>query len=142
MSTVAYVGRGSTLSVETSISPVTYTEVGQLQKFAMSGIKVTTDDVTNLDSPSAFKEIIGCLIDPGDVSFNGILDPANTSQVDMLSYCQAMTLQNFQIKLSDKVTKVTFSGLVTEWVPAVVETTKAISFSGKITITGPVSVGS
>jgi hypothetical protein len=138
--TVAYSGRGSKLNLQTASSPATYTEVGQLKKFSFGGIKVTLDDITNLDSPSAFKEVLPTILDPGDVTFDGVLNNLNVSQQDMLNICQAMTLSNFQITLSDGVTTISFAGYVTEWVPVTVEVNKANAFSGKISITGPVTV--
>ena len=132
MSTVAYSGRGSKLNIQTGVSPTAYTAIAQLRKFAMSGLKVTTDDITNIDSPSAFKEIMPTVIDPGDVSFDGILNSVAASQGDLLSLCQNQTLTNFQIVLSDGVTTIAFSGYVTDYVPVVVEATKANTFSGKL----------
>ena len=142
MSTVAYIGKGCSLSVYSGAS---FVNVAQLQKFSFSGIKLQTDDVTNIDSPSGYKEIITVLIDPGDVSLEGILDPENASQTDLNTLSQTVggSAVNFKITLSNtNATTITFAGFVTEYVPAVVETTKAITFSAKITISGAVTIGS
>ena len=138
MSTVAYVGRGSSLNLVGSPN----IKIAQLQKFSFSGIKSQLDDITNLDSPSAFKEVMPVMLDPGEISMDGILDPANTSQSDLNTYLQSQTKENWEIDLSDGVTKITFSGYVTEYVPVVVDYAKALTFSAKITITGPVTIGS
>jgi hypothetical protein len=139
MSSKGYQGRGSTLAVETTLtSPVAWTNIAQLQKFAFGGIKVATDNITNLDSPDAFEEILATTINPGDVSFDGILDPANAEVGDLVTRLQARTLSNFKITLTDG-SKFTFSGYFTELVPATVEYSKAIMYSGKITITGAVT---
>jgi hypothetical protein len=138
MSTNAYQGRGSSLAVETLFgSPATFETIAQLQKFAFGGLKVAIDKVTNLDSPDAFEEVIATTIDPGDVSFDGILDPANASIGEINTLLQARTKSSFKITLSDGST-FTFSGYFTEFAPANVDYSKAITFSGKITITGAV----
>ncbi len=139
--TVAFVGRGSKLNIQTGVSPTVWTEIAQLQKVAFGGIKVATDDVTNLDSPSAFKEIIPTIIDPGEITYSGILNAVQVAQGYLLTYCQAMTLINWQIVLSDGVTTISGAGYVTEHAPASnIEPTKALAFSGKITITGPITI--
>jgi hypothetical protein len=141
---VAYAGRGCKLNLQTATSPVTWTAIAQIQKIAFSGIKINLDDITNLDSPSAFKEWLATgPVDPGDVTFSGVLNPASITQGDMLSLIQAMTLSNFQITLSDAVTKLAFSGYFSEYSPvANIEPSKAITFSAKIQITGTITMGS
>lgn len=144
MSSVAYAGRGCKLNLQTGVSPTVWTAIAQIAKVTFSGIKITLDDITNLDSPSAFKEWLATgPVDPGDVTFTGVLNPASVTQGDMLSLIQAMTLSNFQITLSDNVTKIAFSGYFAEYAPvANIEPSKAITFSGKIQITGPITMGS
>ncbi len=134
--TVAYQGRGSHL--QTSPDGVTYSNVAQLQKFSFSGLKATLEDITNIDSPSAFKEFLPTIVDPGDVSFDGILDPQNTTIEGLTTLLQNFTKTFFKIILSEG-TFMTFTGYVVEYVPASVDYAKAITFSGKIQITGPVT---
>ena len=141
--TVAYAGRGSKFSLQTAVSPSTYTEVAQIQKWDHSGVKATLADITNLDSPSAYIERLPTVLDPGEITLAGILNPSNTTISQLLTLCQAQTLSNWQMLLSDGVTNIRFSGYVTEYAPASsVEPTKALVFSAKITITGPLTIGS
>lgn len=135
--TIGYAGRGSKLS--TSPDGSTYTAVAQLKSLTYSGLKATTDDITNLDSPNAYKELLPTVIDPGDVTFDGILNPSNASDNNLLALLNSQVQNNFKITLTDG-TEHTFSGYVTEYVPAKVDYSKAIMFSGKISITGPVTV--
>jgi|SRR5580698_2097459 hypothetical protein len=140
MSSTGYQGRGSFLEFETlDSSPGSFVRVAQLQKFSFGGLKVATDKITNLDSPDAFEEIIATIIDPGDVSFDGILNPETTDQADMLTLLQNRTKTGWKIVLTDG-TYYTFEAYLTEFVPANVDYSKAITFSGKLTITGAVSV--
>jgi hypothetical protein len=135
MSTVAFQGRGSTLFLETSPAE----KIAQLRKFAFGGAKTTLDDVTNLDSPTAYMERIATVIDPGDVTFDGVLDPANATYSALNTLQANRTLSNWLITLTDGTTYA-FAGYVTEFVPAAVDYSKAITFSGKITITGAVTI--
>lgn len=137
MSTVAYQGRGS--SLQTSPDGSSFTTVAQLQKFSFGGMKSTLEDITNLSSPTAFKEVLPTIVDPGDVSFNGILDPQNASINNLSTLLQNRTLEYFKILLTDG-TAITFQGYVTEYVPADVDYSKAILFSGKVSITGAVTI--
>ena len=134
-----YQGRGSYLEFETlDSSPATFLRVAQLQKFAFGGMKVATDKITNLDSPDAFEEIIATTIDPGDVSFDGILNPEASAMTAVTTLLQDRTLTGWQIVLTDG-SSYTFLGYLTELVPASVDYSKAITFSGKATITGAVT---
>lgn len=139
MSSTGYQGRGSFLEFElTDGSPATYVRVAQLQKFSFGGLKVATEKITNLDSPTAFDELIATIIDPGDVSFDGVLNPESIDQSDMLTLLQNRTRTGWNIVLTD-TSAYSFEAYLTEFVPANVDYSKAITFSGKLTITGAVT---
>lgn len=138
-STVAYQGRGSKLQVGADTSPYDFVTIAQLRKFAFGGAKTTLADVTNLDSPTAFMERIATVIDPGDVSFDGVLNPADTTYGSLNTLQSNRTKSQFLITLTDNTTY-QFEGFVTEFVPASVDYSKEIVFSGKITITGAVTI--
>lgn len=135
MATVSYQGRGSHL--QTSPDGVTYTSVAQLRKFAFSGLKSTVEDITNCDSPSAFMEVLPTIINPGDMSYDGILNPTDPTTVGLSTKLQQQTLTYFKLTLIDG-SSYTFTGYVTEHVPVQVDYSKALTFAGKISITGPV----
>jgi hypothetical protein len=140
MSTVAYIGRGCHLQAFISSA---YVSIAQLQKFSMSGIKVVFDDVTNIDSASSYKEVMPVLLDPGEITLEGILNPEDATQTDLLTQLVGLTSTQFKIILSNaNATTVTFTGFVAEYAPVNVETTKAITFSAKLQISGPVTIGS
>ncbi len=139
MSTVAYQGRGSSLNTSDLASPPTLTKIAQLQKFAFSGMSATLEDITNLDSPTAFKEVLPTVIDPKDITFDGICDPANTAWGSLATYLQGRTLKHWEIVLTNGTT-LSFDGYVTEFVPVSVDAVKALVFSGKISITGAVVI--
>jgi hypothetical protein len=136
---VAYQGRGSMLQVGVLTSPPGFTTVAQLRKFAFGGAKTTLADITNLDSPTAYMERIATVIDPGDVTFDGVLNPSDDTYLSLNDLQANRTLSQFLITLTDGTTY-DFDGYVTEFVPASVDYSKEIVFSGKITITGAVTI--
>lgn len=137
MTTTAYQGRGSHLA--TSPDGVTYTNVAQLKTIVPSGLKVKEEDITNLDSPTAFMEILPTVVDPGDFAIEGILDPQNATINNLATLLQNRTLTYFKITLPENST-ITFQGYVQEYVPGKIDAVKAITFSGKIRVTGAVTI--
>ena len=101
--TKGYQGRGSILA--TSTDGITFVPIAQLQKFNFGGMKATVEKITNDDSPNQFEEILPTIVDPGDISFTGVLDPANTSIANLGSYLQNQTKLNFKITLVDGTVK-------------------------------------
>jgi hypothetical protein len=139
MTTNAYRGRGCTLGVSSTSSG--FTTIAQLRTFKFAGLKSTLEDVTNLSSPTAFKEWLPTIVDPSDLSFDGVLDPQNATIHSLPGLLQNQTEQYFQITLTDPAsTALTFQGYVTEYNPVSVDYSKALMFSGKIQITGPITI--
>jgi hypothetical protein len=69
MSTAFVTGKGSTLSIATAGSgTLTYTEVKQIKTTQYSGTKMDTEDITNMDSPGAFREYAPTLNDGGQLA--------------------------------------------------------------------------
>jgi len=138
--TTAYPGRGSKLA--TSSTNSNYVNVAQLQKFAFAGMSAAFEDITNLDSPSIFKEWMKTIVDAKDVSFTGVLDPSNPAGVQgLLTQLQtsgATSLYYWQITLTNG-SVLTFQGYVSELMPVSVEYSKALVYSGKIMIVGAVT---
>lgn len=139
MSTTAYQGEGSTLGTSATGAGGSFTNINQLKKFSFSGLKVKEDDITNLSSPSAFMEILPTVIDPGSVSFDGVLNPNDTGYDNLLTLLQNRTLTYFLITLYGSNATYAFQGYVTELTPVEVQFDKAETFKGSIRITGPVT---
>jgi hypothetical protein len=140
MTTTAYPGRGSTLA-NGGTAGTSYTTVGQLKKFAFSGLKADSDDITNLSSPTINKEWLKTIVDSDNVTFSGVLNPADPTFQALLTnlYTAGQTANNYwQITLTDGSTLV-FQGFVLDFKPADVEYNKAIPFSGTIKITSQVT---
>jgi hypothetical protein len=79
MATTAYPGYGSSLDIITS-PPI---HVAQIRKLNFPGLKADFEEISNLDSPSIFKEYMKLMIDGGDLPFDGVLDPGDGSVTEL-----------------------------------------------------------
>ena len=139
MTTTAYPGRGSHLANGGSAG-TSYTNIGQLKKFAFNGIKGEFDDITNLDSPDIFKEWMKTIVDGDAVTLDGVMNPADPTMANLLTNLQtagAAALNYWQITLTDGSTLV-FKGYVQDFKFGV-EYNKALTFSGTIKIVGAIT---
>jgi hypothetical protein len=140
MTTTAYPGRGSTLA-NGGTAGSSYTTLAQLKKFAFSGLKAESDDITNLSSPTINKEWLKTIVDSDNVTFTGVLNPADPTYESLLAnlYTAGQAATNYwQITLTDG-SVLTFQGFVLDFKPADVEYNKALSFTGTLKITGQVT---
>src|SRR5579872_5552723 len=82
--TIAYPGYGSKLA-SGGVTGASYTNIAQLKKFNFSGLKAEFDDITNLDSPSIFKEWMKTIVDGDTVAYDGVMNPADPTTQALLS---------------------------------------------------------
>lgn len=137
--TVAYPGYGSMLQ-SGGIAGSSYTKIGQLKKFAFSGLKADFDEITNLDSPTIFKEWMKTNVDGTDVSFDGVMNPTDVEQQDLLinlATSGSNALYMWKITTTDGST-FTFQAYVSEYTFDV-QYNKAITFTGKLRLVGAVT---
>jgi predicted secreted protein len=137
--TIAYPGYGSKLA-SGGVTGAAYTNVAQLKKFNFSGLKAEFDDITNLDSPSIFKEWMKTVVDGDTVSFDGVMNPADpTTQALLTNIATAGSAALFfwKITLTNGSTLI-FQGYVQDFKFGA-EYNKAITFSGAIKIVGNVA---
>lgn len=74
-----YLGYGSTISVQTVVSPSTYTPIAQVAKIGGFSLKRDEKEVTTHDSPNFYKEFLGAFKDPGTIQVELIWDPTITT---------------------------------------------------------------
>ena len=138
-------GRGGTLGAATT-STGTVTPIGQLKSVSFSGAKSDFDDITNLGSPSNFREFVPTILDSGNVSFHGVWAQDDPGQMLMATSFAAQTLLYFTLQFAltgTEVTKglsVTFSAYVSDLPLPDMNFDKASVFTGQLKITGPVTV--
>lgn len=133
MPTIAKLGAGSALQY--SLDNTTFTKVAQLRKFAPAGSKQTMVDQTNILTPVPFTAPLAVRVDSGELDLDGILDPANGSQLALGQLHANLTLAWWKVILSDG-TPWTFQALVSEFLPFQVDVGKAITFTAKLRISG------
>jgi predicted secreted protein len=137
--TVAYPGYGSHLA-SGGTTGASYTNIGQLKKFNFGGLKAEFDDITNLDSPTIFKEWMKTVVDGSDVTFDGVLNPTDTVTQQLLtniSTAGSGALFFWKITTTDSSTFV-FTAYVSDFKFGA-EYNKAITFSGSLKIVGNIT---
>jgi predicted secreted protein len=137
--TVAYPGYGSKLA-SGGAAGSSYTNIAQLKKVNFSGLKAEFDDITNLDSPTIFKEYMKTVVDGDTVTFDGVLNPADPTSQSLLTNigtAGSAALYYWRITLTNGSTLI-FQGYVQDFKFGA-EYNKAITFSGTIKIVGNVT---
>jgi predicted secreted protein len=137
--TIAYPGYGSHLA-SGGTTGAAYTNVAQLKKINFSGLKADFDEITNLDSPTIFKEYMKTVVDGDTVTFDGVMNPADpTTQALLTNIATAGSAALFfwRITLTNGST-LTFQGYVSDFKFGA-EYNKAITFSGSIKIVGNIT---
>jgi hypothetical protein len=137
--TIAFPGYGSKLASGGTAGTI-YTNVAQLKKFNFSGLKAEFDDITNLDSPTIFKEWMKTVVDGDTVSFDGVMNPSDPTTQALLAniaLAGANALYFWKITLTNGSILI-FQGYVQDFKFGA-EYNKAITFSGAIKIVGNIS---
>jgi len=122
-------------------SPEVFTTISEMQKVQGSGSKADIVDVTNMDSPTAFREKMPTLIDSGEISFDGNFVADSDSQQSVRDDFKSRRRGNWKILLPDGDTPGTPRGHwdFEAYVSACdfdAQHDKQVTFSGKLTITG------
>ena len=102
---------GFAVVLQRSISSV-YTTIAQIRDTTGPTITRTVADVTNKDSTNRWREFITGLVDGGEVSFNIVFNPDNTTHTTLAADLVSQTQQAWKI-LTDSDDTLTFGGFVT-----------------------------
>lgn len=76
----AHTGFGALLMKGNGASPEEFVAVMGIKSITGPNLQRTTHDTTDMQSPSGFREFIGGLIDPGEVTFEANLLPNDATQ--------------------------------------------------------------
>ena len=118
--------------------------VAEVKTIQFGSMKSDIEDVTSMDSPSAFREKLPTLLDAGEITISGNRVPLDAGQVGLLTAYTAQQLTSFQIQLpkgpgqTTAGDSFTFNAYVTD-ISRDFQFDKAASFSAKLTITGPLT---
>lgn len=136
--TIAFPGYGSHFA-NGGVAGASYTNLGQLKKFSFNGLKAEFDDITNLDSPTIFKEWMKTVVDGSDLAFEGVMNPADPTLQALLTNLATAgspALNFWKITLTNG-SMLVFTAYVQDFKFGV-EYNKAITFSGTLKIVGNV----
>jgi hypothetical protein len=131
MASAAFAPRGTQLQR----AGVTIAEVKKIQK---TGSKQDLADVTNMDSPSFFREFLPTLNDSGEVSFDCNLIPGDAAQQGLLADFNGQVKSAYIVQLPSAQGRWNFDAFVMTDdfdLPIDKEGTRAV----KLKITGPVT---
>ena len=134
----AFAPRGTELQRGTPLSSPTYTTIAEVTKIAISGSKADLADVTNMDSPSNFREFLPTLLDSGEVTAEFNFIPADATQATVLSDFNGQVLSPWKIVLPNSLGNFTFTAYVST-LDVDLPIDKQGTRSFKLKITGPVT---
>jgi hypothetical protein len=133
----SYSGRGSAL--QAALDGAAWTSVAQLQSLRPSGSKLSLVDATSIGS-LGYRRLAPGVLDGGDFSFAGIRPPASAGSASLLTLeaLHGARLEAwFRLALPDGA-MLAWQGFVSEFAWAEVSVKKAVEFSGKLAVDGPV----
>ena len=136
---LAGIGLGTTLSIGSASSPVTYTLVGELKSLNLTGRVAGTEDVTNFQSVA--REFIPTLIDNGTWDFTGNRIGGDVGQQAMETAFTGLALLPFKVQFVKTAGQTavgdsfSFNALVLE-IDYAVAVDKAVTMSGRLKASG------
>jgi predicted secreted protein len=142
MATKAQTGKGSTFSISID-GGTAFTLCKQIKTTQYSGAKTDLEDITNMDSPGAFREFLPTLLDSGQVAIGGVSDLTDAGQlvVNAAFIAQTKVIVKHQYPPAAGQTTGflrTFAGYIQDN-NLDAQFDKASSFAATIKITGPIT---
>jgi hypothetical protein len=110
----SFLPRGTQLGRSTD--GVAFTTIGEARKIGLS-LKGSFEDVSNMDSPSVYKEFLATLIDGGSVKIDCNFLNNDATQNNLYADFAAQTLLYWQIQFPTARGKATFRAFVEEIAP-------------------------
>lgn len=140
-------GKGTVLSIQTAVvsGTITYTPVAELKTLDFSGSKNDSEEVTNFDSGSRYKEYVVTVADAGECGIAGNYIGGDVGQTAFRAAFGSGAVLSFQIVLplqhGQTITgeKWVFAGFVAE-LDNSISYDKVLKFSAKVKVTGPIVV--
>lgn len=140
MASLARSGFGTLLKIGDGAGSETFTTITEQTTVTPNGPTVEMIDVTNHDSPSAYREKIASLIDGGEVGFEGNWVPSSVTQAQCRTDMNNRTRRNFQIvyPTSPAVTH-SFAGYITQFQVGGATVDDKLTVTGTITVDGVIT---
>lgn len=108
----AFAPRGTQLQHGVGSPTPVFTTIAEVLKIDVTGSKADVPDVTNMDSPTAYREFLATLLDAGDISFECNFVPGDTTQHTLESDFDAQVNAPYKIVLPNSLGDATFNGFV------------------------------
>lgn len=115
-----------------------FTAVSEVQTASFSGDKIDTVDVTHAQSPSATREFIATLADPGEFQFTANYLPQDATQINLKTLKDSRILHNWKVVLPSSLGTFSFAGLINA-LDRNLDFSKEAKLTCKIKISGPIS---
>lgn len=132
----AFSGFGTAVKLETSTSPFAFNQIAEVQTVQFTGSKVDLVDVTNMQSPSAYREYLATLKDAGELQFTANFIPGDTTQVSLQAAFDSRAVQHWMVVLPSALGEFDFDGVVTA-IDHDLNYDKEAKLTCKVKITGP-----
>jgi predicted secreted protein len=132
----AFSGFGTAVNLETSASPFVFDLIEEVQTVEFTGSKVDLVDVTNMQSPSAYREYLATLKDAGELQFTANFLPAASGQGLLQSAFESRAVQQWKVTLPSSLGEFDFAGIVTS-IDHSLTFDKEAKLTVKVKITGP-----
>jgi hypothetical protein len=97
MASAAVAGIGTQLKIGDGGGSEVFTTIGEVKDITGPAVTVDIVEVTNMDSPSFFKEYIPTLKDGGEVTFDVNYIGTSTTQAQLVTDYGNRTRRNFQL---------------------------------------------
>lgn len=106
-------GFGTVLERSDMGDPATFTEVANVSSISGPSISRETIDVTAHDSPDAYREFLGGLKDPGEISLELNWDPEDTTHADLASDLDDTVARDWRLILPGDIAYWEFTAFLT-----------------------------
>lgn len=121
MTTNALIGHGTILAYGDGGSPETFTALAEVNNISGPGMSADAPDATHMESPEGFREFIGGLKDPGEITVECAHLPGNATQdasTGVLSLFSSGAKTNWRITFPDDPATIwNFEAVVTGFEP-------------------------
>jgi predicted secreted protein len=108
----AFAPRGTQLQHGDAATPPNYTTVAEVTKIDITGSKADLPDVTNMDSPTAYREFLATLLDAGEINFECNFVPGSAPQKVLESDFDGQVNAPYKIVLPNALGEASFDAFV------------------------------
>lgn len=135
----AFTPAGTEIGFASLAAPAVFTLLGEVISIEKTGQKRETDDVTNLDSDSGYRELIGTIKVGGEVNVVYNLVPGNAGQSAASALFESGDRVNWKITYPGTRGSLTFVGFISEYGNVKLPVDKKAQGGIKVTITGKIT---